>query len=427
MLLCETCHPIVVPRPGPVQTYCGKPQGLFAEGRWGKAQIIEDIRGIAVAKGTIVSKVLHATAFMAMALSVFAANAQAPITLKEAYQRAFVIGAAINSAQFTGQDARGAFLIKTQFSSITPENALKWANIHPRPDAYAFDLADKYVAFGEENHMLIVGHCLVWHNQIPRDVFRDEHGDLVKRRVLLKRMRDHIHAVVGRYKGRITSWDVVNEALNEDGTLRQSLWMKIIGEDYISKAFQYAHEADPRAQLTYNDYSLENEAKRKGAVALIRKLQAKGVPITSVGLQGHDSLTWPSVEQQEATILAFADLGLKVFISELDIDVLPPATAQGSGDITTEIQANAALNPYVNGLPDSVQQESARRYADLFEVFLKHPGLVSRVTLWGVTDADSWRNNWPVRGRTNYPLLFDRQGEPKPAFHAVILAARGQH
>jgi endo-1,4-beta-xylanase len=360
---------------------------------------------------------------LCFALAV-ASRAEAPASLKEAYKGQFLVGAAVNAAQFTGQDARGAALVKAQFNSITPENALKWEHIHPKD--YAFDVADQYVAFGEENHMFIVGHCLVWHNQTPDAVFRDAAGNLVARKVLLKRMRDHIHTVVGRYKGRINSWDVVNEALADDGTLRQTLWLKIIGEDYIEKAFRYAHEADPHAELTYNDYSLENEAKRNGAVALIQKLKAKGVPITSVGLQGHDSLTWPSLDQQDATISAFAKLGVKVVISELDIDVLPSATRQGTADITASVKPDAALNPYVAGLPDAIQQALAKRYAELFRVFVQHRDAVTRITFWGVTDGDSWLNNFPARGRTNYPLLFDRQGKSKPAFDAVIQTAAGK-
>jgi endo-1,4-beta-xylanase len=353
----------------------------------------------------------------------FAATAQAPVSLRDAYQGDFVIGAAINAAQITGQDARGEALIRAQFNSISPENCLKWESVHPQPDKYDFTIPDQYVAFGEKNHMFIVGHNLVWHNQVPAWVFRDDKGNLLDRDALLARMRDHIHTVVGRYKGRIQSWDVVNEALNEDGTLRQSLWEKIIGDDYIAKAFQYAHEADPQAQLTYNDYNLENEAKRQGAIALVTKLKAEGVPIRSVGLQGHDSLTWPTVDQMDAAISDFAKLGVKVAISELDIDVLPPATRQATAEVTVNIQQNAALNPYINGLPDTVQQQLAERYVDLFGVFLKHRDVVTRVTFWGVTDGDSWRNDWPVRGRTSYPLLFDRTGQPKPAFKAVIRAA----
>lgn len=361
----------------------------------------------------------------ALVLSILAISGETSSVLKDVFQGAFLIGAAVNVAQFTEQDARGAALVKTQFNSITPENALKWENIHPHPGVYAFDLPDRYVAFGENNHMYVVGHCLVWHNQVPDWVFRDEQGKLVTREVLLNRMHDHIQSVVGRYKGRIKSWDVVNEALNDDGTLRQSLWLKIIGEDYISEAFQYAHEADPNAELTYNDYALENEPKRNGAMALIRNLQQHAIPVASVGLQGHNSLTWPSVEQEDATISAFAKLGVRVIISELDIDVLPRASGEETADLNVNLRQDPKLNPYVNGLPDSVQKALAKRYAELFRVYLNYRHAVSRVTFWGVTDGDSWRNNWPVKGRTSYPLLFDRNGQPKPAFHAVIRTTEG--
>ena len=355
--------------------------------------------------------------------SAFATRADAPTTLKDAFRGSFVIGAAVNAAQFTGKDTCGAGIVKTQFNTITPENVLKWEHVHPQPDTYTFDLADQYVAFGEQNHMFIVGHNLVWHNQTPDWVFHDDHGNLLTRDLLLKRMQDHIHTVVGRYKGRIKSWDVVNEALNEDGTLRQSLWLKIIGEDYIAKAFQYAHEADPQAELTYNDYSIENEPKRNGAIALIKNLQAQGIPVTSVGVQSHISLTWPSIDQEEATTSAFAKLGVKVVISELDIDVLPRTAKQGTADLDTNIKLDPKLNPYADGLPDSVQQALAKRYAELFAVYLKHRDAVTRVTFWGVTDGDSWLNNWPVKGRTSYPLLFDRTGQPKAAFQAVLQTA----
>lgn len=366
----------------------------------------------------------HFTAVVSFALGCFAtfAGAQQP-TLKDAYNGCFLVGAALNPAQFTEQDAKEAAIVKAQFNTISPENVLKWEAVHPQVDKYDFSLADKYVEFGEKNHMYIVGHTLVWHNQTPKWVFEDEKGNPVGREVLLERLRDHIHTVVGRYKGRIKSWDVVNEALNEDGTLRQSPWLKIIGEDYIAKAFQFAHEADPEAQLNYNDYSLENEAKRNGARALIKKLKDQGVPVTGVGLQGHDNMEWPTVEQQDATIAAFGKLGVKVMITELDIDVLPPATPNQGAEVTTSIEAQAKLDPYSSGLPDSVQNALAKRYADLFRVYMKHCDVLTRVTFWGVTDADSWRNDWPIKGRTSYPLLFDRKDQPKPAFEAVIRAA----
>ncbi|MGO8935570.1 MAG: endo-1,4-beta-xylanase [Terracidiphilus sp.] len=349
-----------------------------------------------------------------------AAAAHAPNSLKQAFKGDFIVGAAMNEAQITGQDRRGDALLESQFNSISPENVLKWERIHPQPGQYNFDLADAYVAFGKKHQMFIVGHNLVWHNQVPAWVFHDDKGNLLDRNTLLARMKDHIATVVGRYKGKIQSWDVVNEALNDDGTLRQSLWYKIIGPDYIERAFQFAHDADPQAQLFYNDYSLENEPKRSGAIALVRKLQADGIPIAGVGIQGHDHMDWPSAEQEDATISAFAALGIKVAITELDMDVLPSASRQRTADVSLKIEQNAALNPYVNGLPDSVQQQLASRYADLFRVYLKHRDSMERVTFWGVTDGDSWLNDWPVKGRTSYPLLFDRIGQPKPAYDAVL-------
>jgi endo-1,4-beta-xylanase len=347
-------------------------------------------------------------------------------SLKDVFKGSFYIGTAINRAQIYGEDSRGVNIVKEQFDSISPENVLKWESVHPKPDVYDFAPSDKYVEFGAKNHMFIVGHTLVWHNQTPKWVFEDEKGNPISRKALIKRMRDHIHKVVGRYKGRIKGWDVVNEAINEDGTMRQSPWMKIIGPDYIEKAFQFAHEADPKAELYYNDFNLENEPKRNGAIALIKKLKAEDIPVKAIGLQGHDRLEWPTIEQQDATITAFEQLGVKINITELDVTVLPPATRQNTAEVTAVAESKPALNPYTDGLPDSVQQALAKRYADLFAVFLKHRKDIERVTFWGVTDADSWRNDWPARGRTDFPLLFDRNGAPKPAFDAVIRTAKAE-
>jgi endo-1,4-beta-xylanase len=340
-----------------------------------------------------------------------------PTTLKDAYRKDFLIGAAINRAQFFEEDQRGVPIIKAQFNSITPENILKWESVHPQLGTFDFAAPDRYVEFGEKNKMFIIGHTLIWHNQTPRWVFRDENGKLVSRDVLLQRMREHILTVVGRYKGRIQGWDVVNEALNEDGTLRQTPWLKIIGPDYIEKAFQFAHEADPTAQLHYNDFSLENEPKRNGAIALIKKLQAEGIPVTAIGLQDHVKMDWPTTNQLDETISAFARLGVKVMITELDVDVVPATQRNRTADIALTAQSTAGENNFSNGLPEAKQQELAQRYAELFRVYVKHRADISRVTFWGVTDGDSWLN---VRDRVNYPLLFDRHGQPKPAFTAVI-------
>jgi endo-1,4-beta-xylanase len=390
-------------------------------------------------------------ALAAAAAMVLAAASKPPATLKDAYQGDFYIGAAINAEQIAGFDPRDDALIETHFNSISPENALKWTSVHPQPEIYDFRLADLYVSFGESRHMYIVGHNLVWHRQMPAWVFRDDKGNLLDRDALLERMHEHIQAVVGRYKGKIQSWDVVSETLNDDGSLRQSMWLKIVGPDYIEKAFEFAHEADPQALLTYNDYDLENDAKRRGAIDLVKKLKAEGVPIDCVRLQNHDSLSWPSAAQEDATISAFAALGVKVAISELDVSVLPSVGHDSNADLSStadlSLNENAAsqtgsdpridasidskieprvyaeLNPYPSGLPAPVQQELAQRYSDLFRIFARHRDVILRITFWGVTDADSWLNYHPMQGRTDYPLLFDRAGQPKPALEAVLRAA----
>ena len=345
--------------------------------------------------------------------------AQKQNTLKDVFERDFKIGAALNRRQFFEEDVRGAEIVTRHFNSITSENVLKWSLVHPQLQRYDFVASDRYVAFGEKYHMFVVGHTLVWHNQTPRWVFQDDEGKPVDRDTLLRRLREHISTVVGRYKGRIKGWDVVNEALNQDGTMRNSPWLQIIGDDYLAEAFRFAHEADPEVELYYNDYDLELPAKRKGAIALIKKLQGEGVPIAGVGLQNHNRLQWPSIADEDATIDAFAKLRLKVNITELDVDVLPRTTGIGA-DYAVNIAPTPELNPYTAGLPDSVQSQLAQRYADLFRIYLKHRDAIDRVTFWGVADGDSWLNNWPIRGRTNHPLLFDRSGLPKPAFAAVI-------
>jgi endo-1,4-beta-xylanase len=346
------------------------------------------------------------------------------VALRDEFKAAFKVGAAVNENQFSGRDTAGVRVIRRQFNTISPENVLKWEVVHPRPGTFDFSRGDRYVEFGESTGMFIVGHCLVWHSQTPTWVFQDAAGKPLTRDALLERMHEHIATVVGRYKGRIKGWDVVNEALNEDGTMRRSQWYDIMGDDFIIKAFQFAHEADPAAELYYNDYSLENAAKRRGAIALVNKLKAAGVAITAVGSQSHDKMDWPTVAQQDSTIVELAATGVKVNISEFDVDVLPPATQNRGADVSLRGTLDPRTNPYPNGLPDSIQTALANRYASLFRVFLAHRNVMDRVTFWGVGDADSWLNNWPVRGRTSYPLLFDRQDRPKPAFDAVVRVTR---
>jgi endo-1,4-beta-xylanase len=343
--------------------------------------------------------------------------------LKDVFKDAFKVGTALSERQFNGDDKIGIQLIERHFNTISPENVLKWERVHPRPGVYEFGPSDRFVEFGEKRGMFIVGHTLAWHSQVPRWVFQDSAGNPLSKDSLLARLHEHISTVVGRYKGRIQGWDVVNEALNEDGTLRNSPWLRIAGPEFIEKAFIWAHEADPNAELYYNDYSMENAQKRAGGVRLIKSLLDKGIKVTAVGMQDHLKMGWPSVAEEDSTIKAFVDLGVKVNITELDVDVLPPATRNTGADVSMRAGPSPALNPYVDSLPAAKQEELAKRYAEIFQVFMKYRDQIDRITFWGVADSDSWLNGWPIPGRTAYPLLFDRARQPKPAFNSVVLTA----
>lgn len=356
-----------------------------------------------------------------LVLTVTSASYSGEPTLKEVFKNSFLVGTALNEDQIFGKDTQAVKIIENHFNSITPENVMKWGPIHPEPEKYHFEPADQFVALGEKNNMFIVGHTLVWHAQTPAWVFQDDSGNPVERETLLNRMKEHIFTVVDRYKGRVHGWDVVNEAIDDEGQLRKSQWLKIIGEDYIEKAFEYAHEADPNAELYYNDYSLYHPAKREGVIRLVQNLQSKGIRIDGVGLQGHWGMDYPeNLEDLEQTIIAFSELGVKVMITELDVSVLPFPDEKKGADISLRFKLTKEMNPYANGLPDSMQKKLAKRYAEFFKIFLKHKDKISRVTIWGIQDGQSWLNYWPIRGRVNYPLLFDRQYRPKPAFDAVV-------
>lgn len=344
-------------------------------------------------------------------------------TLKEAYQDQFKIGCALDRSQITGRDTLSVELVKEHFNSITAANVMKWERIHPRPGEYNFGPADEFVEFGETHNMHIVGHVLMWHSQTPAWVFRDSEGNLTTRDTLLSRLKDHIHTVVGRYRGKVACWDVVNEAVGDDGGIRNTLWYQIIGEDFLERVFTFAREADPDAVLIYNDYAMPNPVKRDGVVRMIRDLQSRGIEVDGIGLQAHYHLDDPALEDLEASIVAFSELGVKLMITELDVSVFPWPKGPISADVNLRFEQDDELNPYVNGLPDSVQTQLTQRYRDFFTIFSKYSEVIERVTFWGVHDGHSWKNNFPIRGRTNYPLLFDRSGQPKPAFDAVIRVA----
>ncbi len=341
-------------------------------------------------------------------------------SLKDLVPKGMLIGAAISQSQSDGEDAAAQALVTQQFNAISPENILKWMLVHPDPDRYDFAPADRYVAYGESHGMAVIGHNLVWHSQTPAWVFAGTHDGKADRETLLARMRAHIQQVVGRYRGRIHGWDVVNEALDEDGSLRNSQWHQIIGDDYIAKAFEYAHDADPQAELYYNDYNLWKPEKRKGALKIVKDLQKRGLRIDAVGEQGHWMLQTPTIEQIDATITDIAGAGVKAMITELDVDVLPRDPKYYGADVSQREQMKKESDIYRDGLPAAQQQQLAQRYADIFSEFLTRRALITRVTFWGVNDAASWLNDFPMRGRVNHPLLWDRQNQPKPAFDAVV-------
>jgi len=341
--------------------------------------------------------------------------------LKDYYAGNFLIGAALFPELF--DDPASSELIKKHFSTITPENDMKWASLHPTPGEYKFDRADRIAEFARENNIKLIGHTLVWHSQLARGVFTGDgstdRNDLVDSDTLLARIRDHIFTVAGRYKGKVLGWDVVNEALNEDGTMRESGFYKITGDTYIEKAFEYAHQADPDAELYYNDYNLVKPEKRKGAIRIIKKLQEKGLRIDAVGIQAHWDMIFPELSEIEKSIQEFSELGIRVMFTELDISVLPVPGDAPSADIGVRYEESQKMNPYSDGMPDSVDEVLAKRYKDIFEIFNKYRDRISRVTFWGLHDGVSWKNNFPIYGRTDYPLLFDRYMKPKKAYFAV--------
>ncbi len=336
-------------------------------------------------------------------------------TLKTSYQKDFLIGTALGTMHIEERNEVANELIKREFNAITAENIMKSEVIHPEWSRYNFAPADKFVEYGQKNNMYIVGHTLVWHSQLPRFVSKINSVDWVR-----LFMTEHIKTVAGRYAGKINSWDVVNEALNEDGTLRKSVFLSKLGEGYLKEAFELAAKADPKAELYYNDYNIEQPAKRKGAIDIIKKLKASGTKIDGVGIQGHWSINTLNLKVIEDAIVEFAQLGVKVAFTELDLTVLPNPWDLKGADVNQNFEGSPKMNPYTAGMPDSVGVVLAQKYEDLFKLFLKHKDKISRVTFWGVNDGHSWLNGFPIRGRTNYPLLFDREYKPKLAYKSVI-------
>ena len=357
---------------------------------------------------------------LCVAAIFFAANAPAQTaSLKEVFKNDFLIGTAMNTAQIEEKNTVADRLIKQQFNAVTPENTMKAEIIQPGWSTYNFDLADKLVAFAKKNNMKLNAHTLIWHSQLPPFMRHMQSADSVRQYFV-----NHITKVASRYDGKVYSWDVVNEALNEDGTLRKSIFLNKLGEDYIVEAFRLAQKASPHSKLYYNDYNIEQPKKRAGAIDIIKKIQAAGVRIDGVGIQGH----WKSgnipMTDIEESIKEYSALGIDVMFTELDLSVLPNPWDKTTADVSETAQGSAKMNPYQNGLPDSAQQLLAKSYADLFTLFMKYKKEIGRITFWGVDDGQSWLNGFPIKDRTNYPLLFDRNFKPKPAFYSVIATAK---
>jgi len=357
-----------------------------------------------------------------------AASAQSATTLKNVYSNAFLVGVSVNDAIVSGADKASQDIVLKQFNCITLENSMKAALINPQPGVFNYAPADAFVAFGQAHNMFIVGHTLVWHNQVPAWFFINAEGKPNSKEEQIERLRNYIKAVAGRYAGKVNAWDVVNEVIDNDGSYRHTSWVNAFGngDTLVKYAFKFAGEFAPNAELYYNDFNAWRPEKRDGIVHMVKMLQKEGIRIDGVGMQGHWGLDYPKTTYIEAAIDAFVACDVKVMITELDVDVLPltkegQIIGQGMSDKQFQLEEfKSFLDPYRNGLPDSVQQLLTNRYRELFRIFYSKKDKIARVTFWGVHDGMSWKNNYPVPNRINYPLLWDRSRQPKPALNAVL-------
>jgi GH35 family endo-1,4-beta-xylanase len=329
--------------------------------------------------------------------------------LKDYYRGSFTIGVAVGPAALKSDEAG---LILREFNSVTPENAMKMGPIHPAEDRFNWKDADSIAAFVKRNGFKMRGHTLVWHSQTPSWMFVDSSGKTVSKQVLLQRLKTHITTVVSRYKGQVYAWDVVNEAISDKPGeyLRPTKWLEIIGEEYIALAFRWAHEADPAAQLFYNDYNEISAVKRQKIIKLVRSLKDAGVPISGIGLQAHWAINEPSREQLDSTLKEFSMVGLPMQITELDISVYAKEHA------ARERKAEDAEASFTR----EKEQQQVEKYKMCFELFRKYSKHITGVTFWNISDRHSWLDNFPVRGRKDYPLLFDQDLKRKKAYTAII-------
>lgn len=333
-------------------------------------------------------------------------------TLKEFAKDKFSIGVAMTAKQGADELPNVTELIKRHFNCIVAENGMKSEIIHPEKDRYYWNTGDSLVMFGQKYNMDVYGHVLIWHSQLAKWFPVDDNGHPVSKQEMRKRMKDHIYTIMRRYKGKIKGWDVVNEAIEDDGSYRKSPFYNILGEEYIPLAFKYAHEADPDAELYINDYGMNGKAKRDTYVRIVNDLKRSGLRIDAIGMQGHMGMDYPDIDEFEESIKAFAATGCNVMITEWEMSALP--TVHQSADIGDELNYQAIYNPYPVELPDSVSAVWNKRMKDFFTLFIKYSDVITRVNVWGVSDGDSWKNDFPMKGRKEYPLLFDRQYRMKP-------------
>lgn len=342
-----------------------------------------------------------------------------PPSLKAAVGDRFTIGAAASAPQIATPDSQAVRILTTHFNSIVAENCMKCEVIHPFEATYNFAGGDSIVTFAQENNMEMIGHCLLWHSQMAPWFCVDSLGNNVSPDVLRQRIKSHIHTIVGRYKGKVHGWDVCNEIIVEDGSFRKSPLFEILGTEFVYDALQFAHEADPDAELYLNDYGMTAPGRRDAYLALIDSIKARGLRLDAIGMQGHMGMDYPQVEEFEQSMLAFAAKGVGVMVTEWDMSILPTVTQ--SANISDVAEARKEFDPYwPNAVPDSVARAWNDRMGAFWALFVKHSDIMKRVTAWGVTDAASWKNDFPVPGRHDEPLLFDRQGQPKPFIKEFI-------
>lgn len=359
----------------------------------------------------IKSKITIAVAALLIAAEVTSTAFRNPKThhrgLKDYYQQYFPIGVAVAPGDLSGTNRE---LILQQFNSITAENAMKMGPIHPMEDRYVWETPDAIAAFARLNKIKLRGHCLVWHNQTPSWLFKDQSGHQISKDVLLKRLKAHIQTVVTRYKKDSYAWDVVNEVIADDSAyFRPSPLYTIAGEDFVEMSFRYAHEADPKAILFYNDYNTEIPEKREKIYKMLKSLLAKGVPIHGIGLQGHWSVSNPSRTELEKSISLFSSLGLQIQITELDVSIY--AGNQGGQLIRNKQEVETAA------FTSDIEEKQLQQYKMIFDVLRKNKKHITGVTFWNLSDKYSWLD---YRGPKNFPLLFNQELKPKKAYFEVI-------